>query len=673
MADEHSNNDDDHDGHGHDHGGGNGGGHAHHIKAFRNKFWISLVLTIPVLLLSEMIQMWFGFKITVPYQGEIVFVLSTIIYFYGGWPFLKGLYSEVSDKQPGMMTLIGMAISVAFFYSAATVFFIDGRDFFWELATLIDVMLLGHWIEAKSVMGASQALDELAKLMPSKAHKITNGSTEDVEISKLEKGDKVLVKPGENIPADGEIIDGRTNINESLVTGESKPVQKGEGDEVIGGTINGEKNQIKIKVNKAGEDSYLSQVMNMVKEAQESKSKTQDTADKAAAALFYIALGAGIITYVVWFLTANPDVALERSVTVMVIACPHALGLAIPLVVALSTSITAKTGILIRERSSFEKLRNIDAIIFDKTGTLTEGNFAVDKTVALKDESEMLKYAAAVEQNSEHIIAESIVDHVKEKDIDIPDSKDFESETGVGVHATVDGKKVELGGDKILRKKDYEIDNDEIKKLRGKGNTIIYVFANDELYGAISLADKIREDSYEAVKKLQEMNIDVYMLTGDSEDVAKAVASELGIKDYFAEVMPEDKSDKVAELKEKGKKVAMVGDGINDAPALASADIGIAIGAGTSIAVESGEIVLVESNPKHILKAIKFSDKMYSKMIQNLWWAAGYNIIALPLAAGVLAWAGIVIQPAVGALLMSASTVIVAINSQTLRKEDPEG
>ncbi len=652
-----------------DHSDGNHGGHGSHIKMFRTRFIISAILSIPVLALSEMIQMWFGFRLEIPYSPIIVFVLSSVIYFYGGWPFLKGIYDEISDKQPGMMTLIGFAITVAFVYSVTTTFFIPGRNFFWELATLIDVMLLGHWIEAKSVSGASKALDELADLMPKTAHRVKNGDVEDVDVSELNEGDVVLVKPGESITADGEITEGETHVNESLVTGESKPVAKSKGDEVIGGSINGKENSIKIKVSKSGKNSYLAQVMDMVKDAQESKSKSQDTADKAAAALFYVALGSGIITYIVWAFIGSPDFALERSVTVMVIACPHALGLAIPLVVAISTSMTAKNGILVRNRQAFETIRNISAIIFDKTGTLTEGEFAVNEVIAEKDENEMIKYTAAVEQNSEHIIAAAIVKYAKDNDIDIPGSEDFSSSTGKGVGAKVDGKEVKIGGPKMLREMAQDIDNEKYQKYEQKGNTVVYTFVDGELYGAFALSDRIREEAREAVKELKNMGIKIYMLTGDSEDVAKSVADELGIDDYFAGIMPDEKADKVKDLNKQGEIVAMVGDGINDAPALASADIGIAIGAGTSVAIESAQIVLVKSNILDVVHTIKFSDENHSKIVQNLWWAAGYNIVALPLAAGVLWWAGIIIQPAIGALLMSASTVIVAINAQTLRRK----
>ena len=641
--------------------------HAHHIEDFKRRFFISTILTIPVLLLSEMIQQWFGFQITVPFQKWIVLVLSSVIYFYGGFPFLKGLIDELKRKQPGMMTLIGTAISVAFFYSAFTVFTGFGRDFFWELATLIDVMLLGHWIEAKSVLGASRALEELVKIMPTTAHLIKNGEIVDVPVSKLKKGDLVLVKPGEKIPSDGIVIEGESFVNEALLTGESKPVHKKKGDKVIGGAINGD-GILKVIIERTGEETYLSQVIKLVKQAQESKSKTQDLANKAAALLFYVAVLTGTFTYFYWFLNGMPDFALERAVTVLVIACPHALGLAIPLVVALSTTITAKNGILIRDRRAFEQAKDLTAVIFDKTGTLTEGKFGVVEFVSYINENEFLKLTYSVEKNSEHIIAKAIVQFAKEKGIKPVEPQKYKTIPGKGAYAVIEGKEVYVGSPNLLKELGIDANDEKIKKLQEEGNTVVFVVINRELAGAFALADRIKSESYEAVKKLKEMGIKVYMLTGDSEAVAKAVSEKLGIDNYFAQVLPHEKAQKVKFLQEKGYKVAMVGDGINDAPALVTADVGIAIGAGTDVAIESADIILVKSNPADVPKVIKLSKVTYSKMVQNLWWAAGYNIVAIPLAAGVLYNYGIVIQPAVGALLMSISTVIVAINSQTLRK-----
>ncbi len=642
--------------------------HSHHIKMFRDRFWISLILTIPILLLSEFIQGIFGFSLTSPFQTEIVIVLSAIIYFYGGWPFLKGTKDELEEKQPGMMTLIGMAISVAFFYSIATIFFIPGKVFFWELATLIVVMLFGHWMEMKSVMGASRALEELVKIIPSTAHKIIkDDETEEIPVSELKKDDIVLVKPGEKIPSDGFVIEGESYVDESLVTGESKPVHKIKNSEVIGGSIN-QDGSLKVRIEKIGEETYISQVIDMVKSAQESKSKTQDLANRAAALLFYVALISGVITYLTWFLLGRPDFALEKTIGVLVIACPHALGLAIPLVVSLSTSITAKNGILIRNRTSFENARNVNAIIFDKTGTLTKGEFDVTDIVEIKKKKNLLGITASVENNSEHIIAKAIVNHAKKEKVKIPKSSKFKSIPGKGVYATVNKKKVHVGGPNLLKELDIDFENEKINKLEKEGKTVVFTIIDKEVIGAFALSDTIRDESYQAINDLKKLGIKVYMLTGDSEDVAESVSNELGIDDYFAEVLPHEKANKVKELQKEGYRVAMVGDGVNDAPALATADVGIAIGAGTDVAIESADIILVKNNPSDVSKAMSLSKKTYSKMVQNLWWAGGYNIIAIPLAAGVLYSYGINMTPAFGALLMSISTVVVAINAQTLRK-----
>ncbi|MGB9677560.1 MAG: copper-translocating P-type ATPase, partial [Candidatus Ratteibacteria bacterium] len=629
---------------------------------------VSIILTFPILILSEMIQNWFNFSLIIPFQKYILFFLSLIIYIYGGSPFINGLFQELKKRQPGMMTLIGTAISFAFFYSTGTVFFIIGKDFFWELATLIDVMLLGHWIEAKSVLGASKALEELIKIMPVTAHLLKNGEIIDVPISNLKKGDIVLVRPGEKIPSDGIVIEGESFVNEAFLTGESKPINKKVKDNVIGGAINGE-GALKVRIEKVGEETYISQVIKLVKQTQESKSKTQDLANKAAALLFYIALITGIITYLAWFFVGNIDFALERSVTVMVIACPHTLGLAIPLVVALSTSITAKSGILIRDRKAFEMIRNIDAIVFDKTGTLTLGKFGVSDIVSSIPKDEFLKFSASIEINSEHIIAKAIIEYVKEIGIEIPQVEEFKAIPGKGVYGKVFGKEVYVGGPNLLKEFKIEIEDQRIKNFQKQDKTIVFTIIDGKLAGAFALSDKIREESYEAIKKLKENGIKVYMLTGDSEEVAKWVAKELNIDDYFAQVLPYEKAEKIRSLKEKGYIVAMVGDGINDAPALVTADVGIAIGAGTDVAIESADIILVRNDPRDVVKIINLSQKIYSKMVQNLWWAAGYNIIAIPLATGIF---GIVISPAIGALIMSLSTIIVALNSQTLRKYEPE-
>ncbi len=642
-------------------------GHAHHIEDFKKRFIVSTVLTVPVLLLSEMIQKWFGFEITIPYQKWILMFLSSIIYFYGGYPFLKGLILEIKKRQPGMMTLIGTAISVAFFYSVFTTVTGIGKDFFWELATLIDVMLLGHWIEAKSVLGASRALEELVKIMPTTAHLIKNGDTIDIPVSQLKKGDLVLVKPGEKIPSDGTVVEGESYVNEALLTGESKPVYKKKGDKVIGGAINGD-GILKIRIEKTGEETYLSQVIKLVKQAQESKSRTQDLANRAAALLFYVAVGTGTFTYIYWFTVGMPDFALERAVTVLVIACPHALGLAIPLVVALSTTITAKNGILIRDRRAFEQAKDLTAVVFDKTGTLTEGKFGVTDVISYIEEDELLKVAVSVERNSEHIIAKAIVEYAKQKGISPVEVENYKTIPGKGAYAVVNKREVYIGSPYLVKELGIEIPDDRVSSLQRQGKTVILVVIDGKLAGVFALADKIKPESYEAVKQLKQMGIKVFMLTGDAQEVAEAVSKELGIDEYFAQVLPHEKAEKVRSLQKRGFKVAMVGDGINDAPALVTADVGIAIGAGTDVAIESADIILVKSNPLDVPKVIKLSKATYSKMVQNLWWAAGYNIVAIPLAAGALYKYGIVIQPAIGALLMSISTVIVAVNSQTLRR-----
>ena len=642
-------------------------GHAHHIQVFKKKFWISIVITIPILLLSELIQTWFNFTLTIPYQQEIVFLLSLIIYGYGGLPFLKGMGQELKKRQPGMMTLIGVAISVAFFYSSATVFLIVGKDFFWELATLVDVMLLGHWIEAKSILGASRALEELVKIMPTTAHQIKKDQIVDVPISSLKKDDLVLVKPGEKIPSDGFVFEGDSHVNEALLTGESKPIHKQANSKAIGGSINGD-GVLKIRIEKTGEETYLSQVINLVKQAQASKSKTQDLANRAAALLFYAALSSGIITYIAWFLLGQVDIGLERAVTVLVIACPHALGLAIPLVVALSTSITAKSGILIRDRKAFETIKDVDVVVFDKTGTLTEGKFGVSDVISFLPEKELLEFVCAIEINSEHIIAKAIVEYANKKNVEIPKVSSFSAIPGMGAKGVVGKKEVHVGGPRLLEKLQIIIKDSKILELQKQGKTVVFTIVDGKLAGAFALSDKVREVSRQAIKQLKENGIKVYMLTGDAEEVAASVSKELGIDKYFAEVLPNQKSEKIKLLQEKGLKVAMVGDGVNDAPALVTADVGIAIGAGTDVAIESADIILVKNDPRDVTKIVSLSKKTYSKMVQNLWWAAGYNILAIPLAAGVLYSYGIIINPAIGALLMSLSTVIVAINSQTLRK-----
>ncbi len=645
--------------------------HGRHLADFRRRFFVSLVLTIPTLLLSEAIQTWFGFTISIPFQSYVLFLLSSVIYLYGGWPFLTGLAQEIKARQPGMMTLIGTAISVAFFYSAATVFLIVGNDFFWELATLIDVMLFGHWIEARSVLGASRALEELVKIIPTTAHLVKNGEIEDVPVSQLKAGDDVLIRPGEKIPSDGVVIDGESYVNEALLTGESKPVHKEKENKVIGGAINGD-GVLKTRIEKTGEETYLAQVIKLVRQAQESRSRTQDLANRAAALLFYVALAVGIITYTTWFILANPEFALARSVTVLVIACPHALGLAIPLVVALSTSITAKSGILIRDRKAFEMVKDVNAVVFDKTGTLTTGKFGVSDVISFIPEDKLLELTSGVEQNSEHIIAKAVVEYTKEKGHKIPKAKEFKAILGKGAYGIVKGREVYVGSPSLMKELETQIEDQKIKQLQEQGKTVVFTVIDGKLAGAFALSDKVREESYAAVRKLKENAVKVFMLTGDAEEVARGVSKELGIDDYFAQVLPHEKAEKIKLLKEKGHRVAMVGDGINDAPALVTADVGIAIGAGTDVAIESADIILVRNDPRDVAKIADLSRKTYSKMVQNLWWAAGYNILAIPLAAGVLSGFGILVDPAIGALLMSLSTVLVAINSQTLRKYEPK-
>jgi P-type Cu2+ transporter len=649
-------------------------GHNHHkhmVADFRKRFIVSIIITIPVLLLSPLIQGFLNIEEIIKFPGDsyVLFALSTIIFFYGGWPFLKGLYNELKSKQPGMMTLIGLAITVAYIYSSAVVFGLEGKIFFWELATLIVVMLLGHWIEMRSVMGASSALNELARLMPKDAHKITSGdNTTDVALEELEKGDKVLVKPGEKFPADGVILKGDTSADESMLTGESKAIAKNKGMQVIGGSVNGE-GSVTVEVKKTGKDSFLSGVIKLVEEAQKSKSRTQDLADKAAFWLTIIGISAGVITFVMWLFLINKDFvfSLERSVTVMVITCPHALGLAVPLVVAVSTALSARKGLLIRNRAAFERARNIDAIVFDKTGTLTRGEFGVTETTPLSgnlNKDEILKYSASIESQSSHPIARAIAKASNDK----YKVSNFKSITGRGAEGVINGKKVMIVSPGYLKDNNIEIKkNEEIERVSSQGKTVVYVLIDNELVGAIALADIIREESKEAIKRLKDLGIKPMMLTGDNKKVAKWVAEEVGIEEYFAEVLPEDKSDKIKEIQSRGLVVAMTGDGVNDAPALAQADIGIAIGAGTDVAIETADIVLVKSSPLDAVSILDLSKATYRKMLQNLGWATGYNLFAIPLAAGALFPLGIVLSPAVGAALMSISTVIVAINARFIR------
>jgi Cu2+-exporting ATPase len=652
--------------------GGQTAHHAHMAKDFLWRFWISIALTVPILVLSPMIQQFIGLRETLRFTGDVYisFVLSSVVFFYGGWPFLKGLFKELKTRQPGMMTLIGIAITVAYGYSTLVVFAVEGKVFFWELATLVDIMLIGHYIEMKSVMSASRALEEMAKLMPTEAHVMQeDGSTRDVPLEELKKGLKVLVKPGEKIPADGVIVEGESTVNESLMTGESKPVTKNESDEVIGGSINGE-GSLTVEVNRTGENSYLSQVISLVRQAQESKSRTQDLANRAAFWLTMIALGAGTVTFFGWvfFTSQNFVFALERTVTVMVITCPHALGLAVPLVVAVSTSLAAQNGFLIRNRTAFEGARNLEAIIFDKTGTLTHGEFGVTDVLTFngyEDEGELLKLAASLEQNSEHPIATGIVNASS----NLLKVEDFNSITGKGIEGKVNGQKIKVMSPGYLREQNIDFPGEPYEALSSQGKTLVFVLINDRLQGAIALGDSIREDSKVAIQNLHEMGIRCLMLTGDNKQTAAHVADRLGLDDFFAEVLPDEKAVKVKEVQGRGLKVAMTGDGVNDAPALAQADVGIAIGAGSDVAVETGDIVLTQSNPKDVASLVGLAKATYRKMVQNLWWATGYNAFAIPLAAGVLYTYDIILSPALGAVLMSLSTVIVAINARFLKVE----
>jgi Cu2+-exporting ATPase len=643
------------------------------LEDFRKRFFVSVVLTLPVLFLSPIIRQALesaGVSLpTIAGASYLLFAFSTLIFFYGGKPFLTGLLDELRSRQPGMMTLIAVAISVAYIYSSLVVFGLAGKFFFWELATLIDIMLLGHWIEMRSVMGASMALEELAKLMPSQAHRIgEDGETEDVALKDLQNGDRLLVKPGEKLPADGRVAKGQSSVNEAMLSGETTPVSKEKDDEVIGGSINGE-GSLEIIIEKTGSDSFLSQVIELVKQAQESRSRAQDLANRAAMWLTVIALSAGAITLFAWANLAGYDFAfsLERAVTVMVITCPHALGLAIPLVIAVSSALAANNGLLIKDRAAFEKAYEVDAVVFDKTGTLTEGKFGVTDIIPFENvsEEEILKLAASVEAESEHSIARGIVESAEEK---YP-IKDFNSIPGKGAYATVEDRQITVASGSYIADQGFEPDAAETEELTAQGKTVVFVVEEEKLIGAIALADIIRPESKQAIATLKERGIRCMMLTGDNDNVARWVAESIGLDEYFAEVLPQEKEGKIKEIQGRGLRVAMTGDGVNDAPALARADLGVAIGAGTDVAVETADIVLVRSNPLDMITVLDLSAKTYGKMKQNLFWATGYNAIAIPLAAGVLAGQGILLSPAVGAVLMSLSTVIVAVNAKFLTLE----
>jgi Cu2+-exporting ATPase len=643
--------------------------HAHMAADFRKRFWISLALTLPILVLSPLLQKLVGLRDTIHFSRDVyvLFGFSSAVFWYGGWPFLKGMFKEIKSRQPGMMTLVAVAIATAYLYSSAVVFGLTGKMFFWELATLVDIMLLGHWIEMKSVMGASKALEALAKLMPYDAHKLmSDSSVKDVPLGELAVGDKVLIKPGEKIPADGEIVEGESSVNESMLTGESTPVSKKAGGKVIGGAINGE-GSLTIEVKGTGKDSFLSQVLDLVKQAQESKSKTQNLANTAAMWLTFIALGGGVLTLLIWLFVMDRDFAfaIERAVTVMVITCPHALGLAVPLVVAVSTALAASNGLLIRNRGAFEGARKLQAIIFDKTGTLTEGRFGVTDTLLLAqdiDEETLRRYAASVDANSEHPIAKAIADSSEKKS----PVENFKGIAGKGAEGRVEGKEIKVVSPGFLREQNIAMTEKRVEELQGQGKTVVFVLVDGALKGAIALADIVRPEAKQAIDALKALNIRCMMLTGDNKATAKWVSDQLGLDEYFAEVLPQDKAAKVKEVQSRGVLVAMTGDGVNDAPALAQADVGIAIGAGSDVAVETADVILVRSNPLDVVAIVQLSRATYRKMIQNLVWATGYNVVAIPLAAGALyAW-GVLLSPAVGAALMAASTVIVAINARLL-------
>ncbi|MBW0164204.1 MAG: cadmium-translocating P-type ATPase [Sediminibacterium sp.] len=646
------------------------GGHEAHssgIADFKKRFYVVLILTVPIMLLSEMIQHWLNIDISFAGSNYVLLILSSVVFFYGGWPFLKGLTGEMRAKNPGMMTLVAFAISIAYIYSLAIVLGLKGMDFFWELATLILIMLLGHWIEMKSVAGASRELELLVQLMPDDAHLINGDTITEVKTDSLKENDVILIKPGEKVAADGIIIDGESYLNESMLTGESKPVEKSKGDKVIAGAINGN-GAIKVAVSHGVKDSYLSQVIKLVQDAQQSKSKTQLIADRAARWLTLVAIVAGITTFLVWYLSGK-DLAfsIERMVTVIVICCPHALGLAVPLVVAKSTALSAKHGLLIKNRTAFENARKITTLVFDKTGTLTVGKFEVSKIVSLTEglsEHELLKYAAALEQNSEHPIATGIMQKAKILAIQIPVVGNFNAITGKGVEATIEGYDIKIVSPGYLKESNVKLPEDY---MTDASETVVFVLINNQLSGYIALSDTIRPESAEAIRALGIDNIKSVLLTGDNRRVAETVARKLGMNFFFAEVLPHQKLEKIKELQEEGEFVAMTGDGINDAPALAQANIGIAVGSGSDIAAETAGIILVNSNPQDIVSFIQFGKSTYRKMIQNLIWATGYNVVALPLAAGVLYKMGILLSPAAGAVLMSVSTVVVAINASLLK------
>jgi Cu2+-exporting ATPase len=640
---------------------------GHSVAMFRDRFWLSLALTVPVVVLSADVQDWFGYNIpSFPGAGYLTAILGTIVFLYGGLVFLRGARDELADRQPGMMTLISLAILVAFVTSWAGTLGLFQVEIWWELATLITVMLLGHWLEIRSIAQAQGALDALAELLPDTAERVTAGGTENVPLSALAVGDVVLVRPGSRVPADGVVTEGDADVDESLITGESRPVPKGEGDKVVAGTV-AAGGSLRVRVSAVGEGTALSGIMRLVAAAQASASRAQALADRAAATLFYVALVSGAVTFAFWWLQGDPEGALVRTATVLVIACPHALGLAIPLVIAISTSIGARNGLLVKSRIALERAREVQVVIFDKTGTLTKGKPGVAAIIATQGgEDDLLRLAAAVEADSEHPLARAIVDEAKRRAIEVEPAQDFEGLVGRGARARVDGRAVAIGGPRLLA--DLGLAPiPETEAWAREGRTVLHVVADGRIVGAIALEDEIRPESAEAVRELHALGLRVAMVTGDSQAVADSVARQLGIDEVAAQVLPADKADAVKRFQEGGRRVAFVGDGVNDAPALATADVGIAIGAGTDVAVESAGIVLVRSDPRDVVGAIELSRASYRKMIQNLIWATGYNLVAIPVAAGVLVPWGIDLPMAVGAIAMSASTIIVAANAQLLR------
>jgi Cu2+-exporting ATPase len=641
---------------------------------FRRRFWLSLAFTIPLVVTSEMVMDWFGYSLDFRGMAALGPVLGSIVFWWGGWPFLAGGAAEVRDRQPGMMLLISMAIAVAYTASMATSLDWFDLDFWWELAALVTIMLLGHWQEMKAIGQAQGALAALAELLPDDAERVRDdGEVETVALGELAPGDVVLVRSGARVPADGAIVEGEAELDESMVTGESRPVAKSPGDRVVAGTVSTD-SAIRVRVDAVGDDTALAGIQRLVAEAQTSRSRAQALADRFAALLFYVAAVAGLATFLVWWALGNVDDAVVRTVTVLVIACPHALGLAIPLVISLSTAVSAQAGILVKDRLALERMRTIDAVLFDKTGTLTRGAHVVTGVAAsaTSSDDEVLRIAGGVESDSEHPLARAIVTAARERG-PVATATDFRSLTGRGVEATVDGTAYAVGGPALLRERALEVPDELAEPVAGwqdRGAAVLHLVRGDQVVGALALEDEIRPEAHQAVADLQAMGVKVVMITGDARQVADAVGAELGIDEVFAEVLPEDKDQAVIELQGRGLSVAMVGDGVNDAPALARADVGLAIGAGTDVAIESAGVVLASSDPRSVIGVVRLSRASYRKMLQNLGWAAGYNVLAIPLAAGVLAWAGITLSPAIGAILMSASTIVVALNAQTLRRVD---